>query len=94
MKQRSKWKQQLATSWMMDSETLPLQPILELCGERRVLIENHSGVREYGPEKISVGVRYGQVEIVGKNLRLCRMQGPQLVILGRIDTITVVRRKA
>lgn len=93
MKQRSKWKQHLAASWTLDSETLPLQPILELCGDGRVLIENHKGVTEYGQEKISVSVRYGQVEICGKGLRLCRMQGPQLVILGRIDTITVVRRK-
>lgn len=92
MKQRSKWREWLDTSRMLDSETLPLQPILELCGERRVLIENHGGVTEYGPEKICVSVRYGQVEICGKGLRLCRMQGPQLVILGRIDVITVIRR--
>lgn len=94
MKQRSKWKQQIAAAWPLGDETLPLQPILELCGERRVLIENHRGVTQYAADKICVSVRYGQLEICGAGLRLCRMAGPQLVVLGRIDTISVVRGKA
>ena len=94
MKQKGKWRQQLSASLTMDSESQPLQPILELCGERRVLIENHCGVQEYGTERISVGVRYGRIEIIGRGLRLCRMQGAQLVIIGGIDGINLVRRNA
>ena len=92
MKRAGKLREKLAEGWTSDSETLPLQPILELCGEGRVLIENHSGVTEYCPEKIAVRVGFGQVEIDGTNLRLCHMQGAQLVILGRIDRISVIRR--
>lgn len=94
MKHRSIWKEKWITSWMHSDESLPLQPILELCGERRVLIENHGGVIQYGTEQICVAVRYGQVQINGAGLRLCRMQGPQLVIMGKIECITLIRRKA
>ena len=31
---------------------LPGQPVVELVGDRRVLIENHIGVTEYGTERI------------------------------------------
>lgn len=92
MKQRNPWTKKLSALYYDQVDTAPLQPILELCGERRLLIENHKGVKEYGQNKITVCVRYGVLTICGEGMRLCRMHGPQLVILGRIDQITVVRR--
>lgn len=91
MKQQRAWAQRLRGYLDMDTEALPLQTVLELCGDRRLLIENHTGVREYGPEKICVRVRYGVVSVCGEGLRLCRMQSQQLVIMGRIDSIAVIR---
>ncbi len=77
----------------LPEECLPGEPIVELYGESRVLIEHHGGITEYGNERIQVRVRYGFLCICGSGLRLCRMQGPQLVIMGRIDSVTLQRRK-
>ena len=93
MKQRNPWMKRLSELYYGQVESTLLLPIMELCGDRRILIENHKGVREYGPNKISVCVRYGMLVICGEGMRLCRMHGPQLVILGRIDGISLVRGK-
>lgn len=70
----------------------PGQPLLEVMGDRRVLIENHKGVVEYSRERISVRMSYGQVVLCGSGLELARMSKEQLVILGRIDGLTLCRR--
>ncbi len=74
-------------------EPLPGQPIVELAGDRRVLIENHFGVKAYGGEKIIVRVKYGWVSVCGCGLELQRMTKEQLIIRGRIDAIAIQRRK-
>ncbi len=73
-------------------EPLPGQPIVELAGDRRVLIENHFGVKAYGREKIIVRVKYGWVSVCGCALELQRMTREQLIIRGRIDGISIQRR--
>lgn len=75
----------------LPGESLPLQSIVEICGNNRVLVENHRGVTEYTEERIGVRVRFGMVCIVGEGLRLCRMSGCQLVITGRIQDIQLLR---
>lgn len=74
-------------------ETLPRQMLLELCGDKRVLIENHQGVAGYGTEEIRVRVPFGTVSICGSDLRLCRMLGKQLIITGRISDVHVLRER-
>ena len=91
MKHRKSWTQKLVQHMEQQGESVPLQPILELCGDRRVWIENHHGVKEYAPERISVSVRNGQIVICGSGMRLNRMQGKMIVITGKIETITVVK---
>lgn len=76
----------------LTEQPLPGQPIVEIAGDRRVLIENHFGVKEYGTQRITVKVKYGCVCICGCGLELMRMTKEQLVICGRIDCVTVQRR--
>lgn len=77
----------------LPAEPIPGQPLVELIGERRVLIENHDGVTQYGREKICVKVKYGQIAVQGCGLELARMTKEQLIICGRIDSVTLMRRK-
>ena len=65
---------------------------LTVNGRRRVLIENHFGVKEYSRERIAVKVKYGFVCVCGCGLELIRMTREQLVISGRIDAVSLVRR--
>lgn len=93
MKQRRGWMERLADSADLQGEALPGQPLVELFSDRRVLIEHHGGVTEYGREKIQVKVRYGYVCICGGCLELARMTAEQLVITGRIDSVSLIHRR-
>lgn len=73
-------------------EPWPLESLVELAGDRRVLIENHHGVCQYTPEKICVKLRWGMVAVSGRRLELTRMTTEQLVISGKIDEINLIRR--
>lgn len=84
--------QRLADGADLPGEPLPSQPIVELAGDRRVLVENHFGVTQYSQERIGVKVKYGQVIVCGCGLELVRMTKEQLVICGKIDGITLIRR--
>lgn len=74
------------------AEPLPGVPIIELAGDRRVLIENHFGVREYSRERIGVKVKFGLVVVCGQGLELSRMTRQMLVIQGNVETVTLERR--
>ena len=84
--------ERLAEMAELPGEGIPGQSMVELLGENRVLIEGHRGVREYSREKIGVNVKYGTVCICGCGLELAYMTAQQLVIRGRIDTVTLLRR--
>ena len=77
----------------LPGETLPGQVLVEIAGENRVLIECHRGICEYSPERIGVCVRYGIVEICGRELQLQCMTKNQLIICGRIDDVHLKRRE-
>lgn len=91
MRSEKSWTHWMLERMQLPGETLPRQPILELCGDSRVLIENHGGVTVYTPDRIQVRVRFGQLAVTGANLRLCRMQNQQLFIRGQIDEVIVLR---
>lgn len=84
--------ERLANNSDLVMEPLPGQPIVELTGDRRVLIENHFGVKAYGRERIVIKVKFGYVCVCGSGLELLRMTREQLVIRGRIDGISLQRR--
>lgn len=84
--------ERLTESGEMTAEPFPGQPIVEIVGDRRVLIEKHLGVKAYSREKIIVSVKMGFICVCGCGLELLRMTSDQLVIRGRIDSVTLQRR--
>ena len=71
MKQGSIW------SWLsgdLPGEPLPGQSLLELTGDRQVLIENHRGVTQYSREQVGVKVAFGEILLCGRELVLARMR--------------------
>ena len=52
------------------TDSVLCQTIVEIAGDRRILIENHLGVVTYGQEKVIVKVKYGAVSICGCSLEL------------------------
>lgn len=74
-------------------EVLPGQPIVEIAGERRILIENHLGVAAYGNDRILINVKFGSVCVCGGQLEIVHMTKEQLIICGRIDSVGLQRRR-
>ncbi len=84
--------ERLAEDLDLPGETPPGQPLIELTGTGRLLMEYHRGVSQYSCEEICVKVSYGCVQIRGCGLELSRMTARQLIISGRIDSVTLLRR--
>ena len=76
----------------LPDEPIPGQSLVEIAGERRVLIERHCGVIEYGRQQICVKVKFGVVCITGQGLELTRMTKEQLIISGCISCVKLERR--
>lgn len=92
MKRREKIWKRLTGAAELNAHPLPAVPIVEIAGNRRVLIENHLGVSEYGTERICALVKYGTVVIAGTSLELSYMSRHQLVVSGCIDAVSIERK--
>ena len=93
MKGNENLLQRLTDKVDLAGEPLPGQTVVEIAGDNRILIENYCAVREYSPQKIDIRVKYGTVIVCGCGLELRRMTKEQLIISGRIDTVSLQRRK-
>lgn len=92
MKQQRDRSGRLAKFRDMGGGVVPGVPLVEISGDRRVLIEHHRGVVGYGCHEIRVRVSYGILSISGSGLNLARMTGEQLVICGCIDGVRLMKK--
>jgi len=92
MGKREQWIRRLTDAADLSGEILPGIPLVELAGDRRILIECHCGVREYGKTKICVGMKYGCLCVSGSCLEVTVMSREKLVITGKIDSLQISRR--
>ena len=92
MKQRKGILDRIADKTDLQEEPFPGQPVVEIYGQRRVLIEHHHGVTEYGRERISVRMGYGQLRVCGCGLEVAKMTAEHLVIVGKIESLTLCGR--
>lgn len=86
------WLEKLMDGMDLPGEGVPDQTLVEIAGERRVLVENHKGVTEYGTDRIRIQVKYGTLCICGEGLEMKRMSKRQLIITGRIEVVNLIRR--
>lgn len=77
----------------LETEPLPGEPLLELIGTQRVLIENHRGISAYGDAQMCVKVKNGYICVCGKRLFLAQMSRERLIICGCIESVHVQRGK-
>ena len=86
-----KFVQNLKDAVDLPDEPIPGQPLIEISGQCRVLIEHHCGVVNYTHEMIGVRVKYGSILIGGKNLTLTKMTRQQLIISGIIESVELLK---
>lgn len=91
LKQKGNLFDKMAYAMDLPGEALPGQPLIEIIGQGRVLIENHLGVIQYGTAEICVRVSYGCIRVCGKDLHLMRMNRQQLIISGHVDSMMLCR---
>ena len=84
MERNHVWKK--LTEEMCESVAYPL---VEIVGTKRILIEHHNGILGYQPDCICIRMGYGMLKICGKDLRFLQISGQQLVITGKILTISL-----
>jgi len=82
----------MMTQSSLSPDTVPGQPIVEIAGDRRVLIECHRGVLAYSRERIQVSVGYGCLCICGSGLEMVHMTKEKLIVSGRIESVHLQRR--
>lgn len=81
----------LAFAADLPDEPVPGKTLIEILDNRRVLIENHCGVNEYGDSMIRVKVKAGDICVYGCRLELARMTKEQLIISGIIEGVKLNR---
>lgn len=75
------------------TEPIPGQPLVEIAGEHRVLIENHCGVTKYSSNEIMAKVSFGFYSICGSSLELLQMTKERLVIGGCICSVAIIGKE-
>lgn len=73
------------------AEAFPTLPLVEIAGDCRVLIENHSGITEYDTDGIKIKVKWGTYYICGKNLSIAYMTKCKVVICGQIQSVSIMK---
>ena len=58
-----------------------------LTGNRRALIENHTGILEFSPERIRLAAPNGEITVVGEAMQLAEVRPRALIVEGRIDAV-------
>ena len=83
--------ERIARAADLPDEPIPGLSLVEIAGDRRVLVENHRGVIQYCPDAVRIRVKFGEICISGSELILTNMTKGQLVISGCIDGVTLLR---
>jgi len=89
VRRQDNWLRRIRESVYGENPQLSRQPVMEILGKQRILIENHRGVQLYETERIQVCVKFGCIRVLGSGLSLCYMSANQLVITGDIQSVSL-----
>ena len=92
MKKDRRFFERLTDGMDLSGEPVPGYPLVEISGDRRVLIENHLGITQYSREEICVKAKFGWISVCGGCLELVCMSREQLIISGKIEQVKLIRR--
>lgn len=77
------------TAWAMGlpADAVAGVPLVELCGDHQLRVENHRGILAYSPEDIHIGGGKMAIRVRGLGLELTVMNRSELLITGQIASI-------
>lgn len=65
-------------------------PRIEILGDRRVLVENHKGILEYGDTLMRINCGKMVIKIVGQEMELRALSLSELAVTGKILALEYV----
>jgi len=77
----------LAETLGLPYDTVLGYPMLQLAGNRKIRVENHTGVRRLAADGIWLGTPKGVVRLLGSELYLARLDKDEAVVAGRLEQI-------
>ena len=86
------WGSKISGTIGLHSESVFGTPVLELCGDERVLIENVKKVISFCEDEVLLTVCFGCIRITGEGLVFDYLGADRILIVGKILTIGVERK--
>lgn len=71
------------------NECTKVKSLIEICGNKRVLVEHHLGILDYNHNDILVKLTCGSAHVCGQKLELKLLSKEKLIISGNISCITL-----
>ncbi|BCV25639.1 MAG TPA: sporulation protein YqfC [Firmicutes bacterium] len=62
-------------------------PRVTLVGNLQLVMENHRGIVEYGPERVRLALAQGELVVSGSDLALVSLSEEEIIVEGQISRI-------
>lgn len=89
MQKQNKGKRKIDKWLEMPTEIVSNEPKITIVGFNEMLIENYKGILEYEEIYIRINTHIGIININGFNLNLEQISGEDILITGKIDSMTL-----
>lgn len=67
---------------------LKSEPRVQILGKNEILIENHKGIIALENDIVKIKTNIGILTLVGSNFNLLFMEGPTIVVEGKLESLS------
>ena len=78
---------ELAEKLELPMEILPGTGRVSITGGRQVHVEGHRGIVEYSESRVILALKRGKITVNGAGMKLSAMNGTELIISGRVESV-------
>lgn len=78
---------ELAEAFTLSDLGVPETPRVTAIAGKRLMVEGHRGLLEFGNEHIVLSARRCKLHVYGSGMRLCAMSSDTLIIFGQIGSV-------
>lgn len=86
---RRGFTEKLAQVFDLPADAVAGLPLIELCGDKQLRVENHRGILAYDPREIHIGGGKVAIRVKGLELELKVMNAGELLITGQIFSVSL-----
>jgi len=85
-------KRRITTTFELPRDIMLDWPTIRMIGNEELVLSNHKGISEYTKEQVRVKTGLGVVKVLGRGLVIKEIGSDDIVIMGKIDTVTFIDR--